>query len=39
ALKTLTPPTHDMISDLHGSQDYRRHLCKVMTTRAVKAAG
>lgn len=28
-----------MIDDLHGSGDYRAHLIKVMTARAVKAAG
>lgn len=28
-----------MISDLHGSGDYRAHITKVMTQRAVKAAG
>ncbi len=26
-----------MISDLHGTGDYRAHLCKVLTARAVKA--
>jgi carbon-monoxide dehydrogenase medium subunit len=28
----------DMISDIHGSGDYRAHLVKVMTGRAVTAA-
>jgi carbon-monoxide dehydrogenase medium subunit len=28
-----------MISDLHGSGDYRAHLVAVMTKRAVEAAG
>jgi carbon-monoxide dehydrogenase medium subunit len=28
-----------MISDLHGSGEYRAHLVKVMTGRAVAAAG
>jgi carbon-monoxide dehydrogenase medium subunit len=39
ALDTLDPPEHDMIEDIHGSQDYRRHLCKVTAKRAVKEAG
>ncbi|MEM7491399.1 MAG: carbon monoxide dehydrogenase, partial [Pseudomonadota bacterium] len=40
ALANLTPPNpNTMIADLHGSQEYRAHLCKVMTTRAVKAMG
>lgn len=29
------PDSSDMISDLHGSADYRAHLVKVMTARAV----
>ncbi len=33
-----TPDGADMISDLHGSGDYRAHLVKVMTKRAVAAA-
>ncbi len=39
ALDGLSPPEGDMISDLHGSGDYRAHLVKVMTARAVTAAG
>ena len=30
-------PDGDMIADLHGAADYRRHLCTVMTKRAVQA--
>ena len=37
ALTGLTLPADDMIADLHGSADYRAHLCAVMTMRAVKA--
>ena len=36
AIEALDPPSNGMISDLHGSADYRRHLCKVMTKRAVR---
>jgi carbon-monoxide dehydrogenase medium subunit len=39
ALDGLTVPADDLISDLHGSPDYRAHLVKVMTARAVTAAG
>jgi carbon-monoxide dehydrogenase medium subunit len=39
ALGGLQPPGRDMISDMHGSADYRAHLVKVMTGRAVAAAG
>ena len=33
------PPAEEMISDLHGAGDYRAHLVKVMTKRAVAACG
>ncbi|MDA0187023.1 MAG: FAD binding domain-containing protein [Proteobacteria bacterium] len=38
ALDALAVPGNDMIADLHGSADYRAHLVKVMTKRAVAAA-
>jgi carbon-monoxide dehydrogenase medium subunit len=38
ALDGLTVPADSMIADLHGSSDYRAHLVKVMTGRAVTAA-
>ncbi len=38
ALAGLTLDGSGMISDLHGSGDYRAHLAKVMTGRAVAAA-
>ncbi len=38
ALAGLAVPGGDMISDLHGSGEYRAHLVKVMTGRAVTAA-
>ncbi|HMO07847.1 MAG TPA: FAD binding domain-containing protein [Paracoccaceae bacterium] len=39
AVEGLTAPSaEDMIADLHGTPDYRAHLCKVMTKRAVAAA-
>jgi carbon-monoxide dehydrogenase medium subunit len=38
ALAGVTPPAQDMIADLHGSADYRRHLCTIMTKRAVQDA-
>ncbi|WP_136634475.1 FAD binding domain-containing protein [Pseudooceanicola onchidii] len=37
AISNLTVPADDMISDLHGSAEYRAHLVKVMTGRAVAA--
>lgn len=37
ALAGLSLDGSDMISDLHGSGDYRAHLCAVMTRRAVEA--
>ena len=39
ALDDLTVSADGMISDLHGSGEYRAHLIKVMTGRAVTAAG
>ncbi|MFP7571618.1 FAD binding domain-containing protein [Marivita sp. S2033] len=39
ALDGLSVPGDGMISDLHGSGDYRAHLVGVMTKRAVAAAG
>ncbi len=38
ALDGLSVPEDNMISDLHGTPDYRAHLVKVMTGRAVEAA-
>jgi carbon-monoxide dehydrogenase medium subunit len=38
ALAGLTLPDDDMIADLHGSAEYRAHLCAVMARRAVQAA-
>lgn len=38
AIEGLSVPADDMISDLHGSPEYRAHLVKVMTGRAVVAA-
>lgn len=39
ALEGLSLSGEGMISDLHGSGDYRAHLVSVMTRRAVAAAG
>jgi len=39
AVEALAVPGGDMISDLHGTAEYRAHLVKVMTGRAVAAAG
>jgi len=38
ALTELSVPADGMIADLHGSAEYRAHLIKVMTGRAVSAA-
>jgi carbon-monoxide dehydrogenase medium subunit len=38
ALDGLSLSGDEMIGDLHGSGDYRAHLCAVMTKRAVNAA-
>ncbi|WP_224814459.1 xanthine dehydrogenase family protein subunit M [Hasllibacter sp. MH4015] len=38
AVDGLNVPSGDMISDLHGTGEYRAHLVKVMTGRAVAAA-
>ncbi|HSF65367.1 MAG TPA: FAD binding domain-containing protein, partial [Paracoccaceae bacterium] len=38
AVEGLTVDPDGMIADLHGSADYRAHLVKVMTKRAVAAA-
>lgn len=39
ALAGLDLPADDMIGDLHGSAEYRAHLCGVMVKRAVVACG
>lgn len=39
AIADLTVPSDTLISDAHASAAYRAHLIKVMTGRAVKAAG
>lgn len=38
AVDALAVPGSDMIADLHGTAEYRAHLVKVMTGRAVAAA-
>jgi Aerobic-type carbon monoxide dehydrogenase, middle subunit CoxM/CutM homologs len=38
ALNGLLLPAEGMIGDLHGTPEYRAHLCAVMTRRAVTAA-
>ncbi len=39
AIAGLTHPSEGMISDLHGTPEYRANLVRVMTGRAVSAAG
>ena len=39
ALMDLAINPMNMIADLHGSKEYRAHIAKVMTGRAVAAAG
>src|SRR5437588_10369604 len=39
ALDNLTIPAAGLLSDIHGSADYRANLIKVMAQRAVTAAG
>jgi carbon-monoxide dehydrogenase medium subunit len=38
AIAGLTVSADNLIADLHGSPEYRAHLVKVMTGRAVAAA-
>lgn len=39
ALDGLSVPADGLIADLHGAPEYRAHLVKVLTARAVAAAG
>lgn len=39
ALEPLSVPAEGMLSDIHGSADYRAHLVKVMCKRALGRAG
>ncbi|MGM0586385.1 MAG: FAD binding domain-containing protein [Pseudomonadota bacterium] len=39
AVESLTHPADGLIGDLHGTPEYRAHLIKVLTKRAVAAAG
>lgn len=39
ALADLSLPADGMMTDLHGTAEYRAHLVKVLTARAVAAAG
>jgi len=39
ALDGLSLPAEGMIGDMHGTPEYRAHLCAVMTRRALQAAG
>lgn len=39
ALDGIATPAEDMLSDIHGSADYRANLVNVMAKRAVAAAG
>ncbi|MFM9856958.1 xanthine dehydrogenase family protein subunit M [Pseudoxanthobacter sp. M-2] len=39
AVASITVPAGDMLSDIHGSSDYRAHLVTVMAKRAVAKAG
>jgi carbon-monoxide dehydrogenase medium subunit len=39
ALKGLTVPVSRMMGDIHGSPEYRAHLCAVMARRAIEHQG
>jgi carbon-monoxide dehydrogenase medium subunit len=39
AVASIKVPSTDLLSDLHGSAEYRAHLITVMAKRAVAAAG